>query len=57
MSDSPGRTPMALFIRTCLAVLAVALALPAAAQEDKVRAALRNKEIEARRQIIEASNL
>ena len=32
---------MALFIRTCLALLALALALPAAAQEDKVRAALK----------------
>ena len=41
MADSPGRPNMALFIRNILAILAVALALPALAQEEKVRAALK----------------
>ncbi len=41
MIDSPGKTTMAHLIRTCLAVLALALAVPALAQEDKVRAALK----------------
>ena len=41
MGDSPGRMTMALFIRNILAILAIALALPALAQEEKVRAALK----------------
>jgi len=41
MLDSPGKTTMNPFLRNCLAVLALALALPALAQEDKVRAALK----------------
>ena len=41
MIDSPGKTTMASFLRTFLALLALGLAVPALAQEDKVRAALK----------------
>ena len=41
MDDYPEAMPMAHFIRNTLAILALALALPALAQEEKVRAALK----------------
>ena len=41
MSDYPEAIPMAHFFRNFIALLALALAMPALAQEDKVRAALK----------------